>query len=126
MIYKRAIYVLELQNNKYYVGKSERIPERLKQHFKGYGAVWTKKHRPIKVLDILEEKNLFTEDNITKEMMLKYGIENVRGGSYCKVSFSKMETKFLQKELRGLMDLCYFCGEKHYFRNCTNRNNKKE
>ena len=122
MTYKRAIYILELQNHKYYIGRSERIPERLKQHFKGYGAIWTKKHKPIKVLDILEEKNLFSEDNITKEMMLKYGIDNVRGGSYCKVKLSKPEEEFLTKELRSIMNLCYFCGEKnHFFRNCKKK-----
>jgi len=40
------IYVLEQQNNKYYVGKTANPKFRLDTHFKTGGCAWTKKYKP--------------------------------------------------------------------------------
>ena len=42
------IYVLLLEENKYYIGKSNNIDNRLESHFNGNGSAWTKKYKPIK------------------------------------------------------------------------------
>jgi hypothetical protein len=41
------VYVLELEDNKFYVGKSSLKEERIKRHTNGYGSAWTKKYKPI-------------------------------------------------------------------------------
>ena len=50
-----SIYVLELEDGKYYVGKSEN-PEnpynRIQIHFKKNGSEWTKFHLPIRVFNV--------------------------------------------------------------------------
>ena len=43
------IYILELQENKFYVGKTNNPNFRLNRHFNSNGSVWTKKYKPIKV-----------------------------------------------------------------------------
>lgn len=39
-----SIYILELENNKYYIGKTTNSNFRLKQHYNSDGSVWTKKY----------------------------------------------------------------------------------
>lgn len=77
------IYTLFLEDNKYYVGFTENLSQRMEQHFTGEGAMWTKKYKPIKVIEIVPQTNEWQEDFTTLVMMRKYGVENVRGGSWC-------------------------------------------
>ena len=37
-----SIYILRLEDNKYYVGKTNNIKKRIKQHKESYGSSWTK------------------------------------------------------------------------------------
>ena len=85
MIY---IYILRLQNNKYYVGKTKYPNFRLEQHFNSTASTWTTKYKPIEVVDIIKG-DAFDEDKYTKIYMAKYGILNVRGGSYCTVELTR-------------------------------------
>ena len=39
--------------------------------------------------------------------MDKYGIDNVRGGSYTKITLDEDVIKFLKKELSSIHDKCY-------------------
>jgi predicted GIY-YIG superfamily endonuclease len=79
------IYTLELENKKYYVGKTTNPTFRLEQHFNLSGSEWTKKHKPLKILEIIPKCDNFDEDKYTIKYMEKYGINNVRGGSFIKI-----------------------------------------
>jgi len=82
------VYILELENNKYYVGYTENFDSRMISHFGGNGSKWTKLHKPITVMEVSRgSKN--DEDRKTIEMMVRYGYENVRGGRYCKCEMLK-------------------------------------
>jgi predicted GIY-YIG superfamily endonuclease len=104
-----TIYILELEGGNYYVGKSENIDSRINDHFTGRGSIWTKAHTPIKVLEKRSETSIHDEENITLEMMYKYGIEKVRGGSYCKKSLSAADLSGIRTRLDSIYDLCYHC-----------------
>ncbi len=39
------IYVLKLENNKYYIGKTDNPEIRLNSHFNFNGSEWTKKYK---------------------------------------------------------------------------------
>ena len=49
MIY---IYALKLEKGKYYIGKTSNPQFRLQSHFNSNGSYWTKKYKPVKVIEI--------------------------------------------------------------------------
>ena len=52
--------------------------------------------------------------------MEKYGIDNVRGGSYCKINLTKHEKDKALQIIRSVSDKCYKCGKKgHFSKNCN-------
>lgn len=119
------IYVLELVNNKYYVGKTfKNVPIRFNEHLRGYGAKWTKLYKPIKVLEYFETTDKFSEDTYTKIYMDKKGIDNVRGGSYTKLILDEYQIKTLELELKTANNLCFKCGKPGHFSNECGKKNK--
>ena len=123
-----TIYVLKCTNNKYYIGKTMNdLIKRFNTHKKGQGAVWTRKYRPIKILESYKNCDHFDEDKYTKIYMDKYGIENVRGGSYTKINLDNSTINFLKKELSSIHDKCYGCGSKNHFaKDCTKKKISKK
>jgi len=113
------IYVLQCVDGKYYIGKSDNVEWRFQQHLKGSGSAWTKKYKPIKIMKVIPTTSSFEEDKQVKEYMLKYGIENVRGGSYVQEELDDETMRFLKKELYGATDCCSRCGRSnHFVKNC--------
>ena len=121
-----TVYILKCLNEKYYIGKTNNdVINRFKRHQKGNGAIWTKRNKPIEILEIYQNCDHFDEDKYTKIYMDKYGIDNVRGGSYTKIKLDNSTIEFLQKELLSIHNKCYGCGEKgHFIKNCLKYQNK--
>ena len=80
------IYALELVGNKYYIGKSTNVTDRFAQHVSGNGSEWTKMFEPIRIIEQRQIQNTHDEDNMTLDYMRKYGIHNVRGGTWSQTS----------------------------------------
>lgn len=116
---KVYIYVLSLVNNKYYVGKTKNISNRLENHFADSGSYWTKKYKPISVLEIYENCDVYDEDKYTIMYMNKYGIDNVRGGSFTTLYLSLHETLIINKMIDGANDKCFKCGLSHFANFCS-------
>ena len=60
-----TIYILELEEGKYYIGKTSNIDLRIEQHNELYGSEWTKKYKPINVLEIIKDCDDYDEDKYT-------------------------------------------------------------
>lgn len=81
------LYVLKLEQGKYYIGITSKTPEaRLKEHLGGRKTWWTEKYKPLEIIDKkylgdldLAEAKLY-ENRVTREYIKHYGISNVRGG----------------------------------------------
>ena len=94
------LYVLKLEEGKYYVGITSQTPEiRMREHINHVrAAYWTMKYKP---LELIEKKDLGgmtkveaekIENKKTREIMKIYGLNNVRGGDLSSnIAHSKTE-----------------------------------
>ena len=113
----RTVYILELQNGKYYVGRTSNLQRRLQDHFSHSGSYWTKKHKPLRLIRKIENNcdSMFDEDKFVKETMAEFGVDNVRGGSYVQDYISSDVKALIEKEIRFAKDLCINCGSENHF-----------
>ena len=79
------VYVLELVDQRFAVGYTECLSQRLHDHWRGLGSAWTKRYPPLRVLDIIRTTNesaLGLEEAKTMELKLTYGWNSTRGGTW--------------------------------------------
>lgn len=111
-----TIYVLQCQKDRYYVGKTSRpLKERVEEHFSCNGSEWTRKYKPVKVLEVIPDADEFDEDKYTKKYMKKYGIDRVRGGTYTQIRLPDYSMSTLEKELCSASDACFRCCRQGHF-----------
>jgi hypothetical protein len=117
------IYTLLLEQNKYYVGKTNNPHFRLENHFYSNGSEWTKLYKPIKLLELKANCDDYDEDKITRQYMDKYGIDNVRGGTFVSVKLDNDSINVLNKMSNGTNNKCFKCGSNdHFVKDCKQNN----
>ena len=119
-----VVYVLSLENNKYYVGKTDDLRRRFLEHMNGHGrsAAWTKKYKPLKILETYAGADGLEEDKITLSCMIRYGIDHVRGGPYVSTVLSKETRAHILHRARMACDLCAVCGSAdHFMKHCKQK-----
>lgn len=113
------IYILRLSTGKYYIGKTKNVDKRWEEHITGNGSGWTKKYKPLSLIKSVVSTSHFDEDRYVKEYMEKYGIENVRGGTYSNMVLDANCIAVLEKEIRHSNNLCVRCGRgTHFVKDC--------
>jgi hypothetical protein len=88
MVIYPQLYVLELEEGKYYVGVTYEFGRRLNQHMAGDGALWTARYkvrRVERVELIIDQDPHEVEKDVTLQLMRIHGYQNVRGGPWCQV-----------------------------------------
>jgi hypothetical protein len=88
-------YVLKLESSKIYIGYKG-LEEQQKEN-----CAWTQKYKPLQVLHKIQTTHSSHIDVIVKDYMLKYGIDNVRGGSYTVLdsyTYNELCTEFSSPE----------------------------
>jgi len=114
-----TIYILELASGKYYVGKTNNIDIRLNTHFYSNGSFWTMKYKPVKIKAIYKNCCVFDEDKYTLKMMAKYGVNNVRGGTFTRIILQQDELNIINKMIEGANDICFNCySVGHFIKEC--------
>lgn len=82
------LYILALENGKWYVGITSKTPEeRFAEHKLGKrAAYWTMEHKPLNI-ELVEDLGIVSqahaevyENKITRNLMKERGLNNVRGG----------------------------------------------
>lgn len=114
------IYVLALVENKYYIGKTTDLENRLNDHYNqtSRSAYWTQKYLAIGVVDLLIMANDYDEDKMVFEYMERYGIDNVRGGSFSRVNLTSEQKKMINHLLDSANDRCFKCAGNHFATSC--------
>jgi predicted GIY-YIG superfamily endonuclease len=121
------LYVLKLKDDKYYVGTTTDLNTRFEAHWCGTAAAWTKKFPPVKVAAVYRDKSCFDEDAKVKELMSRFGMNEVRGGSYSFSVLTQEQISLLQKEINHANGNCIECGSKdHWVESCPNKKEKKK
>jgi hypothetical protein len=119
------LYVLKLQGGKYYVGTTGKdVVTRLEEHMNNKGSAWTKKYPVLKLEKSIENCDKYDEDKWTKIYMDKYGIENVRGGTYCQMSLDNNSINAISHEVNHANNRCLYCNKHgHFISACPNKMN---
>ena len=78
----KKIYILQLLNNKYYIGIISNLDRRIGEYFDGYGSQWIKLNNPIKIDKIDEDKYI-------KMYINKYN--NIRYNSSIKINLNNIK-----------------------------------
>lgn len=116
------VYVLLLEGDKYYVGESIDVSNRIRSHRRGNGSAWTKKHKVVSVLEpITKKQESFWELKETLERFKLHGIENVRGSMFTSPFGLSKSDKYMAGQLYcELNSLCRKCGSsEHFIGNCN-------
>lgn len=118
------VYALALENDKYYIGKVQydvdRLPDvdilcKLKD-----GGPWTTTHPPVCVIEYIPGCDDYDQDKYTVMYMERYGIENVRGGSFSKEHIDTSQIQVIRRMIRTAKNQCYTCGKNgHLQRECS-------
>jgi hypothetical protein len=85
------------------------------EHLSDAGSAWTKKYAPVALVEMISNCDSYDEDKFTIKYMSKYGINNVRGGSFVSVHLSSAEKSVLERMCRGASDRCFVCGGNDHF-----------
>ena len=116
------IYVLRLEDDKYYIGKTINPLTRIEDHMKARGSVWTKKYKPVEIIEILKQQDDYDEDKITFKYMKDKGIDNVRGGSFCQITLNEANIETIKLMIFGASDKCFNCGsDDHFVSKCNKK-----
>jgi hypothetical protein len=109
------VYALRLRQGKYYIGKTENPRSRLMEHINHAGSAWTTIYAPVELIEMIPNCDSYDEDKFTFKYLSKYGINNVRGGSFVSVRLSSAEKSILERICRGSSDQCFVCGGNDHF-----------
>ena len=100
VIKKINIYILALEDEKYYVGTTTNSYFTLKSYLNNNNAAWTLKYKPLNLIRFIEDCYDYEEDIVTLNLMKIYGIDNVRGGSYANVNLDKSTLDTIKQKIK--------------------------
>ena len=103
---RHIIYLLALENDKYYLGCTMNLKSAIKMQTKGKGSIWTARNKPISSVPVMQIPCICKPDieDVNKILIKRgydVGFENIRGGSFVCQSNSfhmKQVHKYIKNE----------------------------
>ena len=121
---KSVVYVLELADGYFYIGRTKSLNNRLQKHKKGNSVFFVGRHPMVKLEKVFayenEDCDIFDEEAIFYRYAKMYGIDKCRGGRYTEIELNAEDTKTIRDILNNSEDnACYLCHQSgHYFKTC--------
>ena len=95
----KQIYVLQLEQHRYFIYVSEKLPDNnILENCEIYYE-YTKKYKPLRIIENVDLQGEFHIDLLVKTYMNMYGYEYVRGGSYLNDPLTKVQEAIIEQEL---------------------------
>ena len=121
-----GVYVLQLEQGRYYVGKTSRaVGLRIQEHFSSPKPAWIRAYRPIAAvtpMTFLPADLESWERAETLERMWVHGATRVRGWQYTRLNLTSTEKSQIVMELCERKNLCRKCGNAgHMYSNCQKK-----
>ena len=107
---EQTVYVLKLQQDKYFVGGTRSLLLAVKRHEKGKSCSWTQKYPPVELIyqQTVVYENGFLNQDVLNDLVIeygeKYGYENIRGGNFNQIDEEKHLchiASFIRKKKNG-------------------------
>lgn len=123
-LYENSIYIYVIRQDcgKYFIGKTNTPNITLgdiQKMAKTQNHKWLLNYKPIQIQEIIHSLDAWDEDKITLKYMDKYGIDNVRGGSFNSIILKHEELTTIRTMIssaKGCCSICYSTG--HIKLNC--------
>ena len=116
------VYIIQLEDNRFYVGTTCNPQFSMSRHFNAAGTPWTTKYNPIKIIEFIPDCDKYDEDKHVRRYMENYGIDRVRGGSFCDEVLPDAMRRMLEDMKHVTETACSKCGQHgHLMRNCVTK-----
>ena len=116
------VYIIQLEDNRFYVGTTCNPQFSMSRHFNAAGTPWTTKYNPIKIIEFIPDCDKYDEDKHVRRYMENYGIDRVRGGSFCDEVLPDAMRRMLEDMKHATETACSKCGQSgHLMRNCVTK-----
>ena len=116
------VYIIQLEDNRFYVGMTGNPQFSMSRHFNAAGTPWTTKYNPIKIIEFIPDCDKYDEDKHVRRYMENYGIDRVRGGSFCDEVLPDAMRCMLEDMKHASESACSKCGQSgHLIRNCVTK-----
>ena len=106
------IYVIRQECGKYFIGKTNTpnitITD-IQELAKKTNQKWLLNFRTVKIQELIHSLDAWDEDKITLKYMDKYGINNVRGGSFNSINLSVEELTTIRAMIASAKGECQIC-----------------
>jgi hypothetical protein len=113
------IFILQLQEGKYYIGKYDDPLIRIGAHQNGLGSLWVKNYLPFKEVTILYQCNEEDENEYLKQLIAEFRFSNVRSDTINLDELTSYQIAILIIEAGFTKNKCYRCRKlKHRSINC--------
>ena len=112
------VYALQLEKGKYYIGKTDYPYITFNKICNNLYSKWVELYKPLQLFLLIPFCTDYDEDKYVKIFMKKYGIHNVRGGSFCSVNLTDYTITSLEKILNN-DNKCFICINNHSAINCN-------
>lgn len=122
----RMIYTILLEDGKYLVKKLSCSRKKVIEHLENNECEWTDKYGFEECYVKIQEcaNNVSTEEIMTLIAMDKYGVDNVRGGSYQNIILSRADKSDIREKINCIYG-CNRCKLSHFASRCGKPNKKQ-